>query len=64
MGKQKKVFNINKPAGYLEFPESMVFNLVRKGRIPIRKMGRCWHFHEETIDSFRENRTQVAILRI
>jgi excisionase family DNA binding protein len=47
-----EVLTLQELGEYLKIPRSTLYNLVRKGQVPCRKVGRHWRFRRETIDAW------------
>jgi len=50
------VMTVEEVAQYLRIPQSSVYRLAQRGRIPCQKAGRRWRFHREAIDHWLGNR--------
>jgi excisionase family DNA binding protein len=46
------VMTVEEVAAYLRIPQSSVYKLAQEGRIPCKKVGRRWRFHQKVIDEW------------
>ena len=58
---QSAVLNIKELAAYLKIPKSVLYKLVRKGRVP-QKIGRYWRFRKAAIDQWLDEKDKRARL--
>ena len=42
-------------SNYLKIPKSMLYKLVREGKVPCQKIGHHWRFRKESIDRWLED---------
>lgn len=56
------VMTVEEVAQYLRIPQSSVYRLAQRGRIPCQKVGRRWRFHREAIDHWLGNQASVKDL--
>lgn len=46
---EHEVMGVDELADYLRLSKSSVYKMLRVGKIPGRKMGKCWRFHQDSI---------------
>jgi len=46
---------VEEVADYLRIPQSSVYRLAQKGKIPCQKVGRRWRFLHQAIDDWLSN---------
>ena len=49
------VLTIEELSNYLKIPKSMLYKLVREGKVSCQKIGRHWRFRKEAIDRWLED---------
>jgi len=47
-----EVMDVDGLAEYLKLSKSSVYKMLRVGKIPGRKMGKCWRFHKDAISQW------------
>lgn len=50
-------------AEYLKVHPSTIYRLLKQGRIPVFKVGSDWRFNRESIDKWRQEKTQHTVSR-
>ncbi len=45
-----QVLTVEEVASYLRIPKPTVYKLAQEGKIPCKKVGRQWRFHQSAID--------------
>lgn len=50
MTEGNEILNIDQVSGYLGVPKSILYRLVRDGKIPSHKAGKHWRFRREAVD--------------
>ena len=46
----QQVYTAEEAARYLRLHVKSVYRLLREGKIPGRKVGRCWRFHRDGLE--------------
>lgn len=50
--REHEVMDVDELAEYLNLSKSSVYKMLRVGKIPGRKMGKCWRFHKDAISQW------------
>ena len=47
-----QVFTAEEAAEYLQIHKNTLYRLIKSGKIPARKVGRQWRFHQQALDQW------------
>jgi len=52
----QKIMTVEEVARYLSLVPATIYRKARAGEIPAVKMGKCWRFPKDTLDSWLNNK--------
>ncbi|MBN3038789.1 MAG: helix-turn-helix domain-containing protein [Candidatus Omnitrophica bacterium] len=52
----EEVLTLEEASAFLKLSKSTLYNLARKGEVPVRKIGRSWRFSKASLLKWLENK--------